>query len=72
MIKIARELDLDLVAANDVHFLERQHHEAHDVMLCIGTGSLVVDEKRMRYSPELYFKSGDEMARLFAEVPEAV
>lgn len=72
LIKIARDLQLDLVAANDVHFLERQHHEAHDVMLCIGTGSLVVDEKRMRYSPELYFKSGEEMARLFAEVPEAI
>lgn len=72
LIRIARDLDLDLVAANDVHFLERAHHEAHDVMLCIGTGSLVVDEKRMRYSPELYFKSGDEMAALFAEVPEAV
>lgn len=72
LIKIARDLDLDLVAANDVHFLERRHHESHDVMLCIGTGSLVIDEKRMRYSPELYFKSGDEMAKLFAEVPEAI
>lgn len=72
LIEIAREFDLDLVAANDVHFLDRQHHESHDVMLCIGTGSMVMDEKRMRYSPELYFKSGEEMAALFAEVPEAI
>ena len=71
LIKIAREFDLGLVAANDVHFLDRQHHEAHDVMICIGTGSMVHDEKRMHYVPELYFKNGDEMAELFREVPEA-
>ncbi len=72
LIKIARELDLKVVAANDVHFLERSHHESHDVMLCIGTGSMVLDEKRMRYSPELYFKSPQEMAALFSEIPEAI
>jgi DNA polymerase III subunit alpha len=72
LVRIARELDLDLVAANDVHFLEREHHEAHDVMLCIGTGAMVFDEKRMRYAPELYFKSGEEMAALFSEFPSAV
>jgi DNA polymerase-3 subunit alpha len=71
LVKIAREFGLGLVAANDVHFLDRAHHEAHDVMICIGTGSMVHDEKRMHYSPELYFKSGDEMAALFAELPEA-
>ena len=72
LIKIAREMNLDLVAANDVHFLERGHHDSHDVMLCIGTGSMVVDEKRLRYSSELYFKSSEEMAALFGEVPEAL
>ncbi len=41
-------------------------------MICIGTGSMVHDEKRMRYTPELYFKSPDEMKALFAEVPEAI
>ena len=61
---------LSLVAANDVHFLEREHHEAHDVMLCIGTGAMVFDEKRMRYAPELYFKSGEEMAALFSGISE--
>ena len=72
LVRIARDLDLDLVAANDVHFLERAHHESHDVMLCIGTGAMVLDEKRMRYAPELYFKTGEEMAELFAELPEAL
>jgi DNA polymerase-3 subunit alpha len=72
LISIAEELGLGLVAANDVHFLEREHHESHDVMLCIGTGSMVFDEKRMRYANDLYFKSGDEMSALFSEVPEAI
>jgi DNA polymerase-3 subunit alpha len=71
LVRIARELDLGLVAANDVHFLERSHHDAHDVMICIGTGAMVLDEKRLRYVPELYFKSADEMRALFAELPEA-
>ena len=70
--KIAQEFGLGLVAANDVHFLERTHHEAHDVMICIGTGKMVHDEKRMRYTPELYFKSADEMRALFPEHPEAI
>ncbi len=71
LVELAREFDLPLVAANDVHFLERAHHEAHDVMICIGTGAMVFDEKRMRYSPELYFKTPQEMRALFAELPEA-
>lgn len=71
LVKIAREMNLGLVAANDVHFLDRSHHDAHDVMICIGTGSMVHDEKRMHYVDQLYFKNGDEMAELFRELPDA-
>ncbi len=70
--RIGKELGLELVAANDVHFLERAHHEAHDVMICIGTGANVTDERRMHYTPELYFKTPAEMAALFPAHPEAV
>src|SRR5215210_4029723 len=48
---LAQKFGLGLVAANDVHFLEKEHHEAHDVMICIGTGANVTDEKRMHYTP---------------------
>ena len=72
LIDIAGNLDLGMVATNDVHFLERAHHEAHDVMICIGTGAMIHDEKRMHYVPELYLKSGEEMAALFADRPDAV
>jgi DNA polymerase-3 subunit alpha len=70
--RLAQEFGLGLVAANDVHFLERSHHETHDVMVCIGTGKMVHDERRMRYTPELYFKSADEMRALFPDHPEAI
>ncbi|HEV2842655.1 MAG TPA: DNA polymerase III subunit alpha [Chthoniobacterales bacterium] len=70
--RLAQEFGLGLVAANDVHFLERSHHETHDVMVCIGTGKMVADERRMRYTPELYFKSADEMRALFPDHPEAI
>src|SRR5437016_4870787 len=70
--KIAKDLGLGLAAANDVHFLRRDDHDAHDVMLCIGTGKMVQDESRMRYSPELYFKSPAEMRELFRDFPEAI
>ncbi len=71
LVGLARELDLKLVAANDVHFLNRDDHEAHDVMICIGTGKLLFDENRMRYPPEVYFKTAEEMRELFADVPDA-
>src|SRR6202790_2526305 len=70
--QIASDLGLGLVAANDVHFLRRTDHAAHDVMLCIGTGKMVADERRMRYVPELYFKSPEEMREVFRDFPEAI
>ena len=70
--KIAKDLGVGLVAANDVHFLRRSDHDAHDVMLCIGTGKMVSDENRMRYKPELYFKSAEEMREVFRDFPEAI
>ncbi len=71
LLKLAAEFGLKVVAANDVHFLNRSDHEAHDVMICIGTGHQLIDENRMHYSPEVYFKTPEEMRALFADVPGA-
>jgi DNA polymerase III subunit alpha len=68
----AKDLGLGLVASNDVHFLTREAHEAHDVLICIGTGSGLLDERRMRYAPELFLKSPAEMAHLFRDHPSAI
>ena len=69
--KIARELGVGLVATNDVHFLNREDHDAHDVLICIGTGANVADDRRMRYTTEVYFKSPEEMRHQWRELPDA-
>jgi DNA polymerase III subunit alpha len=73
LIPWAKEFGLKLVATNDVHYIERAHWHAHDCLICIGTQSLLSDTKRMRYVQEQFFlRSAEEMAALFAEIPEAV
>lgn len=70
---MGKELGLPLVATNDVHYLKPEHAHAHDCLICIGTQTTLTDERRMRYpSEQFYMKSAEEMAKLFAEVPEAV
>jgi DNA polymerase III subunit alpha len=73
LVKISRETGIPLVATNDIHYTEREDARAQDVLICIGTGKKVSEGKRMKFEhPEFYFKSGDEMARLFPEIPEAL
>jgi DNA polymerase-3 subunit alpha len=72
LVKIARELNLPLVATNDSHYLRRADAPAHDVLLCIGTGKTVQDTSRMKFlTDQFYVKSSDEMRELFADLPEA-
>ena len=73
LIQIARELDIQLVATNDVHYIEKSDWEAHDVLLCIQTKKTLADPKRMKFdTQEFYMKTGDEMLELFKYVPEAI
>ncbi|MDP1809156.1 MAG: DNA polymerase III subunit alpha [Actinomycetota bacterium] len=70
---IAKELGLGLVASNDVHYLRREDSTAHDVLLCIQTGSTLDEPDRMRFSTDqFYLKSAEEMAEVFPEYPEAL
>lgn len=70
---LARELQLPLVATNDVRFLQSDDFEAHEVRVAIGAGRTLDDPRRQRlYSPEQYLKSPQEMAALFADMPEAL
>ncbi|HEV2740777.1 MAG TPA: DNA polymerase III subunit alpha [Candidatus Elarobacter sp.] len=72
LIKIAHELGYPLVATNDSHYLTQGDAQAHDVLLCIGTGKTVQDTSRMKFfSDQFYVKSAAEMRELFADVPEA-
>ena len=73
LIEIARRAGLPLVATNDVHYLKKEDAAAHDVLLCLQTGTVLTDPKRMRYgSNEFYLKSGAEMAGLFPDQPVAL
>jgi len=69
----SKKFKIPLVAANDVHFLTRDQASTHDILICIGTGAKLSDEKRMHSpGPEFYLKNAEEMAELFAETPGAL
>lgn len=73
IVKIASELGIKIVATNDSHFISCYDVEAHDALLCIQTGKLISEDKRMRYSGTEYLKSADEMAKLFRDhLPDEV
>jgi DNA polymerase-3 subunit alpha len=73
IIEISKRTGIPLVVTNDIHYLEREDAAAQDLLLCISTQRKKNDEKRMRFgSDEFYFKTGDEMAALFPDFPEAV
>ncbi|HIX25786.1 MAG TPA: DNA polymerase III subunit alpha [Candidatus Lachnoclostridium avicola] len=73
LLRLSRELGIDLVATNDIHYTYDTDVEAHDILLCIQTGKKVADENRMRYEGGQYYcKSEEEMRRLFPYAQEAI
>jgi DNA polymerase III subunit alpha len=73
ILPLARELELPLVATNDVHYLRQGDASPHDVLLCIGTGKTVNDAQRLRYHGDQFFlKTPEEMAAVFGDHPEAM
>jgi len=67
IVKIAKELGIKFIATNDSHYISCFDVEAHDALLCIQTGKLIVEDKRMRYSGTEYLKSAEEMKQLFRD-----
>lgn len=73
LLRMSRELDIELVATNDVHYINAEDAVAHDILLCIQTGKKVSDEDRMRYEGgQFYLKSEDEMRQLFPYALQAL
>ena len=73
LIKLARKLNLPLVATNDAHYLKREDAYNHEILLCIQTGKRMSDEDRMRFdTDELYVKSPEEMSEYFSAFPDAI
>jgi DNA polymerase-3 subunit alpha len=71
-LDLAYDLDLPLLATNEVFFSDAAMEEAHDVLICIAEGAYVSQTERRRLTPEHRFKSAEEMRALFADLPEAV
>ena len=70
---IAKDLGLNLVVTNDVHYLQNSDFKPHDILLCIGTGKTVNDAERLRYhGDQFYLKTAEEMAAVFPDFPEAM
>jgi DNA polymerase-3 subunit alpha len=73
IVPLARELNLPLVATNDVHYLRQGDYQPHDILLCIGTGKTVNDAQRLRYTGDQFFlKTADQMAGVFAGYEDAL
>ena len=73
LVRMSRELNIDLVATNDVHYTYEEDAASHDILLCIQTGKKLADEDRMRYEGGQYFvKSPEQMQELFSYVPQAL
>ncbi|RHO81825.1 DNA polymerase III subunit alpha [Clostridiaceae bacterium AF42-6] len=73
LLRMSREMGIELVATNDVHYTYAEDVKPHDILLCLQTGKRLSDEDRMRYEGGQYFvKSPEEMATLFPYAPEAL
>ncbi len=72
LIQLARKTNTKLLATNDVHFIEEEHGEGHERLICLSTGKDLDDPTRMRYSKQEYLKSPEQMWAIFGDIPEAL
>ena len=73
LVRLSKELKISLVATNDVHYINKEDAEVHDILLCIQTGKTKDDVDRMKFpNDEFYLKSPEEMKEIFAFAPEAI
>ena len=72
LLKLAKDLNIPLLATNDLHYTYKEDEQAHAALLCIQSGSTLADPKRFKFeNDEFYLKSARQMRELFAEIPEA-
>jgi len=72
ILKLAEETGVKCIATNDVHFINAEDAETHDILISLSTGKDLDDPKRMRYTGEEYLKTQKEMNELFADIPEVL
>ncbi|MFG5142388.1 DNA polymerase III subunit alpha, partial [Campylobacter lari] len=73
IIKLAKELDIKIIATNDTHYTFKERAAAHEVFMCIAMGVKLDDPGRLRHEVhEFYVKTPEQMSELFADIPEAI
>jgi hypothetical protein len=72
LVKLARKYNIKLIATNDVHYVEEEHCEAHDRLICLSTQKDFDDPNRMHYTKQEWLKTPEEMAAIFSDIPEAL
>ena len=72
LLDLAKKYDIKVIATNDVHFVEEEHGEAHDRLICLSTGKDLDDPTRMHYTKQEWLKTPEEMGRIFSDVPFAL
>jgi DNA polymerase-3 subunit alpha len=72
LLNISKSLNLPLIATQEIFYLDEDMYEAHDALICIGEKNLVDDKNRFRYNNQHYFKSQNELEKLYSDIPEAL
>ncbi len=72
IVRLSEKFDVKYIATNDVHFINKEDAEAHDILIALSTGKDLDDPTRMQYSGEEYLKTPEQMAELFSDFPEAL
>ncbi len=72
LIDLARKYGIKVIATNDAHFVNEEDAEAHDRLICLSTNHFVNDVNRMHYTKQEWIKTPEEMAAIFADIPEAL
>jgi len=72
LVSLAKKLDVKYIATNDVHFVNAQDAEAHDILICLNTGADIDSLTRMRYTRQEWMKTNAEMQEIFSDLPEAI
>ena len=72
LLNISKSLQLPLIATQEIFYLDENMYEAHDALVCIGEKNFVDDKNRFRYSNQHYFKSQEEIEKLYSDIPEAL
>ena len=71
-LNLSKKYKIPIIATNEVYYLDKEMHEAHDALMCIGQKTYINDQKRLKLTNNHYLKSSNEMDEIFKDLPEAL